>query len=895
MRLTQTRFSVRLLPRQCFLAISLLPVLLFATSVRGEVVEVRFDKDVPQAGFAAEEIVRVLTDRGAEVIPGNLENEATGGDATRIWLFDKSNTRMQAEVRRRAVRTVGPLQSEGYALRVVEGSGGTDCFVVGADAAGVMYGGLELAERLAIGSELSELDDEEHEPYMAMRGTKFNIPLDVRTPSYTDVCDAAQHNIPEMWSFAFWKEYIDALARYRYNYVSLWSLHPFPSLVKCPDFPDVALEDVQRSTVEWEENYSLNGLGFDAPEIVENVEIVKQMTIDDKIAFWRKVMRYGKDRNIDFYFVTWNIFVNGTDGKYGITDDIDNPVTVKYFRQSVEQMFLTYPDLAGIGLTTGENMPGSGFKDKEDWAYATYAQGVLDVVRRQPERRVTFIHRQHMTGAQDIARKFAPLIEHPNVEFIFSFKYAKAHVMSATRQPYHESFVKDIGDLKTIWTLRNDDNYYFRWGAPDFVREFIQNIPLQVSRGFYYGSDQYVWGREFLHLRPDTPRQLEVAKHWYHWMLWGRLGYDPTISNQRFQQILQSRFPRVPADQLLTAWQAASMIYPLTTGFHWGALDFQWYIEGCQSRPGPAQTETGFHDVNRFITLAPHARAGCLSVEQYLKQKYKGTKFTAATPAQVSQTIHRAADRALEILDQLHAAENRELRHTLSDIRAMAYLGKYYAHKIRAAQELGEYRQTNDEAFQQRAIDQLNRAAHYWRHYAAVALAQYKNPLWTNRVGHVDWRVNYQRALEDIVIAGGQASVASMPPSRGDHVVVARLSDLQGVAERQQEGGNAFLEPIASDGDSTCFVEWLVEVPARGSYVLELQYGLKKPGEFPCRLTVNGQDAGELVCWTTGGRDTSVWDRQLVRLDQGKNVVRLDLPAAVLVQQLRVLPGTKDR
>ena len=45
------------------------------------------------------------------------------------------------------------------------------------------------------------------------------------------------------------------------------------------------------------------------------------------------------------------------------------------------------------------------------------------------------------------------------------------------------------------------------------------------------------------------------------------------------------------------------MIYPLTTGFHWGALDFQWYIEGCQSRAEFAQTPTGFHDINRFISL----------------------------------------------------------------------------------------------------------------------------------------------------------------------------------------------------------------------------------------------------------------------------------------------------
>ena len=76
-------------------------------------------------------------------------------------------------------------------------------------------------------------------------------------------------------------------------------------------------------------------------------------------------MAYGKSRNIDFYVITWNIFVNGTDGKYGITDNIDNPVTRDYFRKSVKQMFVTYPDLEGIGLTTGENMQGYSTKKKK--------------------------------------------------------------------------------------------------------------------------------------------------------------------------------------------------------------------------------------------------------------------------------------------------------------------------------------------------------------------------------------------------------------------------------------------------------------------------------------------------------------------------------------------------
>ena len=183
---------------------------------------------------------------------------------------------------------------------------------------------------------------------------------------------------------------------------------------------------------------------LDAPEILANPEIVKEISMDEKIEFWKKVMRYAKGRNIEFYVVTWNIFVNGTNGQYGITDEIENPVTRDYFRKSVKQMFVTYPDLAGIGLTTGENMHNADFGEKEDWAFNTYAQGVLDAAEEMPHRKFTFIHRQHQTGALDIAEKFKTLVDHKNIEFLFSFKYAKAHVMSATEQPYHESFVKEI-------------------------------------------------------------------------------------------------------------------------------------------------------------------------------------------------------------------------------------------------------------------------------------------------------------------------------------------------------------------------------------------------------------------------------------------------------------------
>jgi hypothetical protein len=524
-------------------------------------------------------------------------------------------------------------------------------------------------------------------------------------------------------------------------------------MVKVPGYEDVALADVQRSTVKWNENYDLEATGFDAPAILENPEIVKQISIDEKIEFWQKVMHYAKERNIDFYVVTWNIFVNGADGKYGITDKTDNPVTRDYFRKSVKQMFVTYSDLAGIGLTTGENMKQASFLEKEDWAYETYAQGVLDAAAEMPDRKFVFIHRQHMAGAKDILEKFRPLIEHKNIEFNFSFKYAQAHVMSAVEQPFHEGFINDIGETKTFWTLRNDDNYYFRWGAPDFVRTFIQNMPTQVSRGFYYGSDQWIWGREFTSKQPEAPRQIEIVKHWYHWMMWGRLGFDPNLTNKRFIQILQHKFPEVEAEKLFEAWQEASMIYPVTTGFHWGALDFQWYIEACKSRKEFAQNETGFHDVNRFINLPPHPKSGYQSIPDFVKMVISGGTTPLTTPVEVALLLHEHAEKVHMLLESMDSTENLELLTTLHDIQTMALLGQYYGHKIMGSTYVAWYRETKDKNHQQKAIEELTLALESWKEYIEMALQQNINPIWTNRVGIVDWNKIKDWVEHDIEIA----------------------------------------------------------------------------------------------------------------------------------------------
>ena len=123
------------------------------------------------------------------------------------------------------------------------------------------------------------------------------------------------------------------------------------------------------------------------------------------------------------------------------------------------------------------------------------------------------------------------------------------------------------------------------------------------------------------------------------------------------------------------------------------------------------------------------------------------------TPLQVSEKLHELADGALEAVKSMDATKSKELLYTLNDIETVSYLGKYYAHKIAGATYVALYRETKDKKHQQNAVDELTKAFGFWESYTNKALQQNKNPLWTNRVGIVDWNQITNWVKDDIEIA----------------------------------------------------------------------------------------------------------------------------------------------
>ena len=699
-----------------------------------------YDRTIPQVAFAAGEIVRAA----GSAMPEFGFDQFGKVECSPCLVIASGRAQSAEAAKILKVAGLKGAQPQSYAIR----RSGNSVAALGADAEGAMYGGLDLAEALKLQTAMS-LADSDHAPHIQRRGIKFNAPLDARTPSYSDNADAAQANIPEMWSIEFWREFLDEMARHRYNVLSIWNLHPFPSMVKVPEYPDVALADVKRTRYRMDETYTHSGSDMVRPELLGDLETIRTMSMDEKIGFWRSVMQYAKDRGIQFYVITWNIFTFGAEGKYGITTDQTNQKTIDYFRASVREMVLTYPLLAGIGVTAGEQMRElKGEFSKEKWLWKTYGEGMRDALKQQPGRNLTLIHRYHQTGQAEILNEFR---EYPG-PFELSFKYSVAHMYSIPNPPFIKEVLENLPPGRKTWlTVRNDDVYSFRWGNPQYAREYIRNIPgADKIAGFYMGPDGYIWGREFLSKHPRQPRQTVIAKQWYSFLLWGRLAYEPSLPDSRFEQLVASRFPRVDAKRLFTAWAEASQVFPLITRFFWGDIDLRWFPEACLSHP----RHRGYYTVRHFVEGQSMPGSNVLSVLEWRKKKLSGEPLAGTVgPLEIASALDAAAEKALSGIGQLKANGDRELEETLGDIEAMAYLARYYSGKIRGAAALALYDRSGAANEKSEAVKSLDEALEAWKRYAARYTAQYTTPHLYNRVGWVDMNGLTTKAAQDVEIA----------------------------------------------------------------------------------------------------------------------------------------------
>ena len=355
--------------------------------------------------------------------------------------------------------------------------------IEGNDSSGVMYGCLEWAERIMMGSTLQDGEEIHQKPALRLRGVKFNLPY-----APFDQGDPFVANEKTCMDMDFWRSYLDMLAINRYNCLSLWSEHPFHLMVVSSKY---------RETNPYSDSQ-----------------------IERHIQLFRELIQYAKHRGIDVYLFTWNIRIlpevaKGLGlpeivGDFGnMYDDLihrqditlnrfrsQSELIKDYFREMILQVLLTYPDLKGLGTSASEWMDGTAH-EREQWIAETYIKAI-----KESGRKIPFIHRTNMQSAGKEIKEIVQDEFDPE-DFYISWKYSNAHAYSHP-EPQFEEYWKawegvDLEKTRVLYTVRNDDVFTHRWGDPDYVRSYIRGMQKPYVHGYYWGADGYTWGRYFQH------------------------------------------------------------------------------------------------------------------------------------------------------------------------------------------------------------------------------------------------------------------------------------------------------------------------------------------------------------------------------------------------------------
>src|ERR1039458_4638507 len=651
-----------------------------------------------------------------------------------------------------AISLTKDLQPEAFRIRATNGG----YSVTGGDARGAMYGALDFAEQLELSGTVR---DKEEQPSLAVRALKFNVPL----PGTGYLSEEDLANNQWFWSLDYWRKFLDMAARNRYNAITFWSAHPYGRMLRVPKYPEAT----------------------DVPAA----------ELDKNIAFFRQLFQMAADRGLDTYLVTWNIHVSRAFAQRHQVpaSGFDSPLIRDYQREAIKALFATYPMLTGLGTTAGERMEPLTAKQKMDWIADTYLAALKQVARPVP-----FILRYWQAEPEPLAAMLASA-KYPGPVYL-DIKFNGEHMYSSAEP--HVLDPKWValahGRYRLLWHLRNDDLFILRWGDPDFVRETVRHMAGPDTAGFVEGSEVDVPGPDRIHTETAKAHldwQYKFEKHWFRYMLWGRVGYNADEPDATWLGHFRRRFGAA-GDDVYEAMHQSGKIAPLITSYHWNYMNGDWYPEGSigswntsyeQPRVNYRRAAM-YHDVRAYI-FNNTIGGEMANIPKFLAGLNKASPKKVG-PLEVADRLEQYGTRTLEAIARArgHVEKGaKEFACTEMDLTAYGNLGVYYAEKLRGAAHLGRWVFGAGAQEQQQAVSHLELALKAWRGVVAATENHYlPHEVWL--FGQFDWKRYLPDVEADISIAR-----EAKPLRAGGFTVLVDESNMRDLALHPSKDG-----PLAS-------------------------------------------------------------------------------------------------
>jgi len=561
-----------------------------------------------------------------------------------------------------------PDAKEAFLLRRL----GKTIIVAGYDPSGVLYGALELADRIRTAHALPAVLDYEDHPQLKLRGTAIGL----QKPEIT--YEGAEYDYrytPEEFTWfydkAAWTKYLDQLVAERYNTLYLWNGHPFTSLLKLPKYPEA--QELPTAQLE------------------RNITMFRWLTAEaDKRGIW--VLQ-------GFY----NIHLSHTFAKaHGVPFHLSapTPLASEYTRYCISEFIREYPNV-GIFMTLGEAMgPHYG----PEWLTKTIIPGVKDGLAEEakalghPVPEPPIVVRAHATDIYDVMAQAKPL--YSNIDTMFKWN-GESLTSTDVRGPVRDEFEKLVAasnvQIANIHLLSNLEP--FRWGDPDFIRQTESSFVRIGIEGLHLYPLRY-W--DWPYTADNTaPRLMQTDRDWIWYQAWARYAWnserDPAKEHAYWVSQFAQRFGTEEAgEHLLAAYELSGICAPKL-------LPRVGITEGNREVLSLGVTMPQLIDAARFTpaqTLWTGDAPDGERLDEYVANEINHKPDHGETPlgvaAEVAASSAKAVAEAEAAAPGITAAARLEYDRIVNDMRAIAALMSYYNHKTQAAELVMEFGYDHD-------------------------------------------------------------------------------------------------------------------------------------------------------------------------------------------------------
>jgi hypothetical protein len=670
--------------------------------------------------------------------------------------------------------------------------------VIGRDEVGAMYGAFELAERIRLDGAAALLAlPVLGRPEVPIRAANPFIVL----PATGDA---------EAWYFldpSYWQAYLDLLAHARMNFLDLHAMYDLDNT----SFPNALLY--------FATSPSFPAVGAPAADRARN------------LAMLNVILGMAAVRGIQVGLMSYrsDLSLVGS-GKEMLAGQLPDADLATYTREAARDLASEAPLLSRLGFRIGESGHDAA------WYAETFARGVHDAggeVRVYTRTWGANGTGDHRSGKPNILS----LIHSPAVagtEVMIEAKYNGEHygapyVIAGGKMDHdwsnysYEDYLEPPQPYRFVFQIRSGGTHrIFREASYARIQRTVGTVQLGGAAGFSLEPPHaYFSQRDDYHADPaDRFSPWTFRRDELEYLLFGRLAYDPSTPERVFRAALDTR---VGTDGLWDPVQAASEIVPWIQTAH---------TCGPDSRDFAPELEFGSDVANwaRPRAVQPKAGGEChggafdtfavADPDQAAADLLAGRGTTRLSPIAVAALVLDAAARARRAKALAIDASNAEARDVVRECVALADLGDYFGHKLRAAALLGVYAGSRREDYLALARDEAAAADAGWAALAADTsyIAPFDDNLRMTPLGirHFHWRALLPKLAEDpasidalaVMVRGSTAAVPANLPAPADWLAAPRGA-----------GPGLALLTVSSTGASRRAVATLGAAPPAGATV----------------------------------------------------------------------------